>query len=294
MTWAAPLAVVVASGLFLVVSATIAPRQKAIALALAAAVELVLPWFAGDIPLVRGLLALNFMAVFRATDLVRLREPWSVWRRIAHAFDFVDTRLLRRERPRIDVGALVSALLFGVVAASGLTVVRRFAPQCDDPRWLRWAGGLVFTYSTIEAGYRVIRAGHVAVGFVPPPLHVWPIASLTITEFWGMRWARPVSHWLRTSCYLPLARRRHRALGVLLAFFVSAFGHAYPVLVAVGPTMTALMFGYFLVQGVFVFLESRLGVASWPRALRRTWTVVIMIATSPLFVEPCLRVVLGP
>ena len=102
-----------------------------------------------------------------------------------------------------------------------------------------------------------------------------------------------MSHWLRATCFLPLARRGHPALGLLLCFLVSGFTHAYPVLVALTPAMAVMMFGYFVVQGVAVAAETRLGVTKWPRALRRAWTLVIMLATSPLFVEPCLRVILS-
>jgi len=102
-----------------------------------------------------------------------------------------------------------------------------------------------------------------------------------------------VSQWLRETCFLPLARRGAPALGILLGFAVSAFGHAYPVLVALGPAMAATMFSYFVVQGVFVVAETRLGIASWPPAWRRSWTIVIMLATSPLFVVPCMRIVLA-
>lgn len=287
--WAAPLGVLLASATLIVLSAIVAPTHKPLALALSAVAVFGLPWLAGPIPLVRGLFALNFMAVFRAIDLVRSREPWSARRRIAHALSLVDTRLLRRERPTIDLLALVGALAWGGLAMLALHAVR----SDPDLLWLRLGGGLVFTYSTIEAGYRLMRAGYRAIGFASPPLHVWPLASLSVAELWGKRWARPVSHWLSATCFLPLARRRHPALGLLLAFAVSAAGHAYPVLVALGPAMTAMMFGYFVVQGVAVAAEIRLGVARWPRALRRSWTVVIMLATSPLFVEPCLRVVLS-
>ena len=151
----------------------------------------------------------------------------------------------------------------------------------------------MFAYAAIDAGYAVVRAGYRALGFVTPPLHVWPLASLSVAELWGMRWARPVSHWLRKTCFRPLARRRRPVLGVLLGFVVSGFGHAYPVLVALGPSMAAMMLGYFAVQGLVVVAEPRLGVDKWPRALRRTWTIVLMVATSPLFVEPCLRVLLS-
>jgi hypothetical protein len=54
--------------------------------------------------------------------------------------------------------------------------------------------------------------------------------------------------------------------------------------------MGAMMFAFFFVQGIFVILETRLGVSRWSRPARRAWTVTIMVASSPLFVEPALRV----
>ena len=293
--WVAPLGVLGASATLIVLAATLAPTHKRLALALAAAVPLVLPWLAGPIPLARGVLALVFFVfTLRVIDLVRLREPWSARRRIAHALSFIDTRLLRRERPRLDVGTLVAGLGWGGLAMLALVIVRDLAPRCaGNLLWLRLGGGLVFAYAAIDAGYAMVRAGYRAVGFVTPPLHVWPLASLSVAELWGMRWARPVSHWLRKTCFQPLARRGHPALGMLLGFVLSGLGHAYPVLVALGPAMAAMMLGYFAVQGLVVVAEPRLGVEKWPRASRRTWTIVLMVATSPLFVEPCLRVFLS-
>ena len=292
--WVAPLCVVGAALSLFVLAASIAQRHKLPALALAAAAPFGLPWLAGPVPLVRGVLALVFfVTMIRVIDLVRLREPWSAGRRIAHTLSFIDTRLLRREPPRIDLGGLAAGLAWGGLALIAIVAVRNLAPPCAAvPRLLRLAGGVVFAYAAIDAGYAMVRAGYRAAGFVTPPLHVWPLASLSIGELWGMRWARPVGHWLRTTCFVPLARRGHPVLGALLGFFASGFGHAYPVLVALGPAMGAMMLGYFVVQGLAVIAEPRLGVATWPRAARRVWTVVIMVATSPLFVEPALRVVL--
>jgi len=291
--WAAPLAVLGASTALIALAAVLAPRNAAVAVVLSLVALLGLPWLAGPVPLVRGLFALNFFGTFRVVDLVRSREPWGAGRRVAHALSLLDSRLLRRERPRLDLPGLGAALAWSGLALFALQVVKRFAPQPADPPWIRWGAGLVFTYAAIEAGYRTVRSAHRAVGFETPPLHVWPIASLTVAEFWGVRWARPVSHWLRANCFLPLARRGHPALGLLLGFVVSAWTHAYPVLVALGPALAAAMFGYFLLQGFAVTAENRLGIAKWPRALRRTWTVGTMVAASPLFVEPCLRVVLS-
>jgi len=293
--WVAPFGVLGASVALNVLAASFAPRHKVLALALSAAALLALPWLAGPRPLVRGLFALvNFVTAFRVIDLVRSREPWSTWRRMVHVASFIDSRLLRRERPRIDLGALVTALVWGGLATLALHALRNLPPRCAvNPQWLRLGVGLVFVYAAIDAGYAMVRATYRALGFVTPRLHVWPLASLSVAELWGMRWARPVSHWLRETCFLPLARRGHPGLGILLGFAASAFGHAYPALVALGPAMAAMMFGYFVVQGLVVVAETRLGIARWPRALRRSWTIVIMVASSPLFVEPCLRVVLA-
>lgn len=289
----APLVVLGVSAALMVLAALVAPTQRVVSVALAAVVMLVLPWFAGATPLIRGLFALNFISVFRIIDVVRSRDGWSASRRVAHAMSFVDTRLLRREPPRVDARAIGAGLVWAGIATGALLAVRALGPYGLVVEVARLGAGLVFTYAAIEAGYTLIRAGHHAAGFVPPPLHVWPLASLTIAEFWGSRWARPVSHWLRSNCFLPLARRRRPALGVLLCFVVSGFTHAYPVLVAIGPAMAGVMFGYFAVQGLAVAAEARLGTARWPRAARRAWSVIVMVASSPLFVEPCLRVVLG-
>ncbi len=290
----APVGVLAASVTLIVLAASIAPTHRLLALALSATTVLALPWLAGPVPLARGGLALiNFVVTFRVIDLVRSREPWNARRRIIHALSFIDSRLLRRERPRIDFGALALALVWGGLATLAFHAVRDLAPHGGMNALLRLGGGLVFAYATIDAGYATVGAGYRAAGFVTPPLHVWPLTSMSVAELWGRRWARPVSHWLRETCFLPLARRGHPALGILLGFVVSALGHAYPVLVALGPAMAAMMLGYFVVQGLVVVAEARLGIARWPRVLRRTWTIVIMVASSPLFVVPCLRVVLA-
>jgi hypothetical protein len=50
------------------------------------------------------------------------------------------------------------------------------------------------------------------------------------------------------------------------------------------------MLGYFLLQGVFVILEMALNEKRWNPTLARIWTLTLMIASSPLFVEPGLQI----
>jgi hypothetical protein len=264
------------------------------ALVLAAVSFFGAPWLAGPIPLLRAFSALlGWVGMFRIVDTVRSREPWSASRRLLHVMSFVDSRTLRRAPPRLDPLALGRGLLWAALAAGALYVAVAVSPAPLSPLsphlLARWASGLVLAYAGVEAGYAFVFVTYRALGFVTPRLHVWPLASLSIAELWGARWARPVSTWLRETCFRPLARLGHPALGVVLGFVVSAIGHAYPVLVAIGLPMAAWMFAFFLGQGLFVVLEARLGAPRWPRAARRAWTVTLMIASSPVFVEPALR-----
>lgn len=268
-------------------AALLSRRAKIAAIVIALVGVFGAPWLAGSSALARGgSTLLGFIGLIRVVDVVRTREPWSEWRRLLHVESFVDSRALQRAPMRLDVLAFGRALLWAGAAAIGLRVAQM--PGLVP----RWTGGAVFTYAVIEAGYAVAGATYRALGFLAPPLHVYPIASLSITELWGKRWAIPVSAWLRENCYRPLARRGRPRLGLLFGFVASGFGHAYPIFVAVGLRMAGWMIAFFVVQGLAVVVEARLGVGRWPRMARRAWTVAIMLASSPLFVEPALQVLL--
>ena len=283
--WTGPLLALLLQSVLAGAAALLAWRAKPAALVLGAAAFFGAPWLAGPIPLLRGSSALlGWVCLLRIIDTVRSREPWSARRRVLHVVSFVDSRTLRRAPPHLDLLTFGRALPWAALAASGFYVAH-------SPRHLvRWAGGLVFAYAVIESGYALAAVAYRALGFVAPRLHVWPAASLSVGELWGVRWARPVSAWLRETCFRPLARRGQPILGLLLGFLVSAIGHAYPVLVATDLSMAAMMFAFFLSQAIFVIIEARLGVSRWSRPVRRGWTVTIMVASSPLFVEPALRV----
>lgn len=268
-----------------VVAALVARRAKPVAVVLGAAGFFGVPWLAGPIPLVRGLDALlGGVALLRVIDLARSNESWDAQRRLLHVFSFVDSRTLRPAPRQVDFRAIGRALAWDALSAAGFYVAH------SPSQLVRWAGGLVFVYAAIEAGYELICAAYRALGFVTPRLHALPLASLSVTELWGMRWARPVSAWLRETCFRPLVRLGHPKVGLVLAFAASALGHAYPVVVAVDLSLGAVMFAFFVAQAIFVILEAVLGASRWPRPARRTWTIVLMVGSSPLFVEPALRV----
>jgi hypothetical protein len=283
--WTEPLSALLLLSALAGAAALLSRRASPVAIVLGVAAFLGAPWLAGPIALHRGLTALvGGIGFLRVIDVVRVREPWSAGRRVLHVLSFVDSRTLRRAPPHLDFSALGRTLLWAALAAAGLYAAH-------SARSLgRWGGGLVFAYAAIEAGYALVGAAYRALGFVTPRLHVLPLASLSVGELWSVRWARPVSAWLRERCFRPLARRGHPTLGLLFGFVASGLGHAYPVLVALDLPMAAMMFAFFVAQGIVVIVEVRLGTSRWSRPARRVWTVTMMVASSPLFVEPALRV----
>lgn len=283
-----PLQAMLVQSMLAVAAAVLAKRAKPIAIVFGIIGFVMVPWSAGPVALLRGLSALTgFVNLLRIVDVVRFGDRWSSVRRVLHVVSFVDSRTLRRAPRHVDLAAIGRGLLWAALAGAGLWAIH--APH----HLARLAAGLVLVYAAIESAYAFFEAVYRAIGFVTPPLHVLPLASLSIGELWGTRWARPISTWLRETCFRPLARRGYPVLGIALGFAVSAIGHAVPTLVALDVTMAAMMFAFFLVQGVFVLAEAKLGVARWSRPARRAWTVTWMVASSPLFVSPVLRAMLG-
>jgi predicted ABC-type sugar transport system permease subunit len=110
-----------------------------------------------------------------------------------------------------------------------------------------------------------------------------------VGEFWGQRWNIITSAWHRAFIFWPLARRRCAGVGVFCCFLVSGALHAWPMLVALGPVAALRTVVFFVLQGVAVLAESRLRIHTWPVALARVWTLVILLASSPLYIDPVLR-----
>ena len=114
--------------------------------------------------------------------------------------------------------------------------------------------------------------------------------ALSIREFWNRRWNRPVSGWLDAFVFTPVAKRRGATVGLLAAFVASGLLHAWMFLASVG-WIAAISAGLFFVfQGFFVLVESFVDIRKASIGLRRVWTLGLLAMSSPLFVDPVLRV----
>jgi len=154
---------------------------------------------------------------------------------------------------------------------------------------LRLIAGAALLYGLggVIAGVLVLL--FLAAGYSLPPVHRHPVAARSVEEFWARRWNIVVSAWLHTFVFLPFARRRRYALGILLAFLVSGLLHGWLVVFAVGIWAAFTTTLFFVIQGVVILAENRLRIRNWPVPLARAWTVTIILGTSPLFIDPGLR-----
>jgi hypothetical protein len=287
-TWAA-VQVGVAVAAALVVGGSAARR---VAAALLVAAGAALPWLSPARPLLRVLLSLvALMAFLRTVQFAFPPGPWPGRLRLWQLFVLFDVRRTRFVGPAVDGRVLGKVLLQGALAGGAVLALTRLGGLPDQAHALaRVVCAAVLLYAVTGGSSGIMQFGHRLVGIeVPSNQHV-PILARTAGEFWGQRWNRSVSQWLRLFVFRPLARRHRPALGLLSAFAVSAAMHSWLAGVALGAHAAMMMGGYFLVQGGVVLAERYLNARTWPAPVARAWTVIVLLSPSPLGIDPFLRV----
>jgi len=226
------------------------------------------------VPLVALMCGVEFMA--DARNNLRSRERWRIRRATKFAVPLLD--------------GVLNIFLHAMLASIALLILLH--PQSSDyflRESLRLGAGATLLYASAAMIATTVTLLFLAAGYSLPVVHRHPVAARSVEEFWARRWNITVSAWLHAFVFLPLARRRRVALGIMLAFLVSGAMHGWLVLSALGPwaAFTATLF--FVIQGVVVLVENRLRIQTWPVPLARAWTVIIILGTSPLFIDPGLR-----
>jgi hypothetical protein len=234
-----------------------------------------------------GGLAITFL---RLVDLARERHPLPAARRVLHATMMMEMRRTKRVPRHLHVRGLLHMLIAGTVSALSLVGFAQLPPSGEpSSRILRLLTGIVFAYASFDTVVGVAIVLWSALGFDLPLMHNHPIKSRTVAEFWSERWNRIVGGWLRVHCFMPLARRRYARFGIAAAFAASTVLHVY-LAWGVFDARAASMWGVFFgLQIPIVLTERALRVSSWPVPLARLWTVGVLCAASPFFVEPVLR-----
>ena len=265
------------------------PARRAAAILLGA-LGLVGPFLAPtEIAIAKGACANLVGAQFlMLLDLALGARAWTARQRVLRVVAFVDPAVAKARTGGPDRRVLLRLLAFGT--ASGLLLW--IALSAEGPL-LRWSAGLLLAYTAFEVLHASVVIPVQLLGLELPSFHLDPVLSRSVAEFWGERWNRVISGWLRAHCFRPLARRKQARLGIALAFVVRAALHVYIFWPAVG-TRLALMVGlFFAIQPLFVLAERGLGLRRRPAWVGRAWTLGVLALSSPLIVEPFLQAIEG-
>lgn len=143
--------------------------------------------------------------------------------------------------------------------------------------------GMVFLVARLDFWALVFRK----LGFAVEKLWDCPVAATSLGDFWGRRWNRIVSGFLREVIFTPVARRAGARVALLAVFLYSGLYHEMVSFLAGsgygGPML------YFLVQYLGVTAE---GSDPGRRVLRghpwvgRAWTLVVVVGPVGLVLQP--------
>jgi len=189
-------------------------------------------------------------------------------------------QFLKGARASVDAPVpTVRGILMNVVAGAALLLLAPRVLPAATPRavrfWVALVGfGMLFLVARLDFWALIFRW----MGFAVEKLWDCPVAATSLGDFWGRRWNRIVSGFLREVIFTPVARRAGAKAALLAVFLYSGLYHEMVSFLAGsgygGPML------YFLLQYAGVAAES-----SGPgrKALRgrpwlgRAWTLAVVM-----------------
>jgi hypothetical protein len=187
------------------------------------------------------------------------------------------------------VPTLFSVAVNAATGAALLWLAPRFLPAATPLMVRFWIALVGLCFLSLFARLDIYVLIFRAMGFQVEKMFACPVAATTLGEFWGNRWNRLVSGFLREVLFLPLARRSSPRIALFAVFLYSGMYHELVSFMAGsgygGPML------YFMVQYVGVVIESvrpfrrRLQRHPW---LGRVWAFLVVVLPVGLFVHPGL------
>ena len=235
------------------------------------------------------LLLLCFLCVpVAASAALALHSPIPKFRsRLAWLCGWSERFPIRQQSRRFDGAALLSLAVATLILAATLALAQTDAVS-ESP--LRWPIAGIALLSVAEMFATTHRVAAASAGLCHPPLFASPHGARSIAEFWSHRWYIPAAELLRRACFRPLSRHGIW-IAVFSTFAVSAVGHALLAFMVLGQWKIAVACGsFFLVQGALLGVERHLQVRRWPAFAARIWTLGSLLLSSPLVLEPLLRI----
>ena len=186
---------------------------------------------------------------------VRQAAAWLIFVPTLNPDAFFGRRLTAHEKPR--AGQWLTAGLKALLGA-GLLFVQ--APRFVETQpmlagWLAMVGMiLLLHFGLLELLVLACRYA----GRNVQTLMNRPIISTSLSEFWGRRWNTAFRDFAHEQVFRPVCRRWNAQAATIAGFAFSGLIHELAISVPAGGGY-GLPFGYFLLQGIGVFIE-RVGV----------------------------------
>jgi hypothetical protein len=250
------------------------------------------PCFVHASPLTRGLLMCGMAFPFAIANVPLFAPPSANFRnRLAYFFSWMGTQKITRRSASFDLASLVHFIMATMVFAGAVACVNTVSAVGFEllARW--FAGGIMFLAfaEMVTASHEFLTA---RMGLIAPGVMQSPILSTSIGEFWAKRWNRAASALAFRPLFFAHFARRGILLALFLPFLASAVAHTLLAFMAIGHWNISIACGaFFLLQPVLILIERRINVRRWPTAAARVWTIGALTVTSPLFVEPALRII---
>jgi hypothetical protein len=189
--------------------------------------------------------------------------------------------------PDAPVPSVPGILLNVATGAALLWLTPRLLPAAT-PRAVRfWVALVGLCFLSLIARLDVYALVFRALGFAAERVWDCPVAATSLGEFWGERWNRLVSGFLREVVFIPVARLAGARVALLAVFLYSGLYHEMVSMMARagygGPAL------YFLVQYVGVAAENSRPARRLLRGrpwLGRAWTFAAVAFPVGLFVHP--------
>jgi hypothetical protein len=180
-------------------------------------------------------------------------------------------------------------LLNALTGAALLWLVPRALPAATPWEVRFWIALVGFGFLSLVVRLDIWVLVFRAMGFAVERMWDCPIAATSLGDFWGERWNRLVSGFLREVVFQPVARRAGAQVALIAVFLYSGLYHEIVSFMARsgygGPAL------YFLVQYLGVAIENRRPARRFfhdhPR-LGRAWTAAVVVLPVGLIVQPGL------
>lgn len=200
---------------------------------------------------------------------------------------YLSTRSLRIRTPVAATNPWMNFLLYVVLMGIIFTVVRYFlSPVSYVDRIFLGFGIFFFTEALGALGQGLFS--RVNKHFFP--IHHDPLASPSLSEFWGRRWNLWVQDWI-TDMGRPFHRSHKKK--IVVSFLVSGIFHEamvnLPHWLFTGESFFGTMLLYFLIQGAGLYIDKKF-LRDSPRVIRRMFCWLVVVIPSPLFINvPVLK-----